>query len=158
MTLLPGRARPWIQTMRAWRHYKFYCIPCPVAMGFATAVGRNLIPAPNGNNSLSPPERGAGPGRGDFNLETINLRMKLLGAPASRRPVGNRRSAAVSAAARPTTPKPVEFRALIWQSWLLRVGHPRSVPFSQHALKLHLAWSAPAVRRAASGLRRGPGR
>jgi hypothetical protein len=47
--------------------------------------------------------------------------------------VWRRRSAAVSAAARSTTPKPVEFRALIWQSWLLRVGHPRSVPFGQHA-------------------------
>jgi hypothetical protein len=23
------------------------------------------------------------------------------------------------------SPKPVEFRALIWQSWLLRVGHPQ---------------------------------
>jgi hypothetical protein len=44
----------------------------------------------------------------------------------------SRRSAAVSAAARSTTPKPLEFRAFIWQSWLLRVGHPRSVPFRQH--------------------------
>jgi hypothetical protein len=31
-------------------------------------------------------------------------------------------------------PKPVEFRALIRQSGLLRVGHPRSVRFGQHAL------------------------
>ncbi len=47
--------------------------------------------------------------------------------------IWSRRSAAVSAAARSTTEEPVEFRALIWQSWLLRVGHPRSVPFGQHA-------------------------
>jgi hypothetical protein len=31
-------------------------------------------------------------------------------------------------------PKPVEFRALIRQSRLLRVGHPRSIRFGQHAL------------------------
>src|ERR1017187_5087117 len=37
-----------------------------------------------------------------------------------------RRSAAVSAAARSIIQKPVEFRALIWQSGLLRVGHPLS--------------------------------
>jgi len=37
------------------------------------------------------------------------------------------RSAAVSAAARSITPKPMKFCALFWQSWLLRVGHPRSV-------------------------------
>ena len=36
------------------------------------------------------------------------------------------RSAAVSAAARSIIPKPVEFRVLIWQSWLLGVGQPRS--------------------------------
>jgi hypothetical protein len=45
-----------------------------------------------------------------------------------------RRSAAVSAAACSITAKPVEFRALIWKSGLLRVGHPRSVPLGQHAL------------------------
>ena len=42
----------------------------------------------------------------------------------------------VPAAARSTIQKPVEFRAFIRQSKLLRVGHPRSVPFGQHALKL----------------------
>jgi hypothetical protein len=30
----------------------------------------------------------------------------------------------------------VEFRALIWQSGLLRVEHPRSVPSGQHALQM----------------------
>jgi hypothetical protein len=44
---------------------------------------------------------------------------------------GDKRSAAVSAAAHSTNQKPVEFRALIRQSGLLRVGHPRSVPFRQ---------------------------
>jgi hypothetical protein len=48
-----------------------------------------------------------------------------------------RRSAAVSAAARSINQKPVEFRALIRQSGLLRVGHPRSVPFGQHARGIH---------------------
>ena len=44
---------------------------------------------------------------------------------------GGKRSAAVPAAARSTSQKPVEFRALIRQSGPLRVGHPRSVPFGQ---------------------------
>jgi hypothetical protein len=33
-------------------------------------------------------------------------------------------------------PKTVEFHALIWQAWLLWVGHPRSVSFGQHVLNL----------------------
>ena len=44
---------------------------------------------------------------------------------------GGKRSAAVPAAARSTSQKPVEFRALIRLSGPLRVGHPRSVPFWQ---------------------------
>ncbi len=47
--------------------------------------------------------------------------------------IWRRWSAAVSAAARSTTSKPVEFRARVWQSGLLRVADPRSVPFGQHA-------------------------
>jgi hypothetical protein len=40
-------------------------------------------------------------------------------------------SAAVSAAAHSANQKPVRFRALIRQSGLLRVGHPRSGPFAR---------------------------
>ena len=35
-----------------------------------------------------------------------------------------------------TTPKSVEFRSLIRQSWSLRVGHPRSASFGQYACTL----------------------